>query len=187
MTTTNSFEPIRLTADTISATCNALSELAWYVAEGRKLPSDKAHSEEMLQTLGKAFKELWRIDPESRQSKRFPITASEVAAIDDRTRYLKLSVSDRIRKLNTLFTVFAETAASFSGAYQPARIMDMNAVEGKDLDSPAEMTEVDSTLDAFRDELQKLTSDLTELSALGLPCSTGQQSHESCAKPHGAS
>lgn len=66
MTTPNPFEPIRLTADTISATCNALSELAWSVAEGRKLPSDKAHSEEMLQTLGKAFKELWRIDAESK-------------------------------------------------------------------------------------------------------------------------
>ena len=85
MTTTKSFEPIRLTADTISATCDALSELAWYVAEGRKLPSDKAHSEELLQTLGKAFESLWRMDSENKQPdvlpRRLPMTASEVAAM----------------------------------------------------------------------------------------------------------
>lgn len=102
-------------------------------------------------------------------------------------RYLKLSLVDRIKHLESKMSLFADLAVSCSGAYQPVRIMDMNAVEGRSIYESVDIANVEASAADLIDAIQKIMTDLTQLSELCPPYSTGQQSHESCAKPHGAS
>ena len=101
---------------------------------------------------------------------------------DSIKRYLKLSAADRIKHLESKASLFTDLAISCSGARQPARIMDMNAVEGKAIYEHVGIAVVEAAAADLIDEVQKIMNELRQISELRLPCSTEQQSRESVAK-----
>lgn len=75
-------------------------------------------------------------------------------------RYLKLSLADRIKHLESKMSLFADLAVSCSGAHQPARIMDMNAVEGRSIYEPVDIASVEASAADLMDAIQKVMADL---------------------------
>jgi len=75
-------------------------------------------------------------------------------------RYLKLSLVDRIKHLESKMSLFADLAVSCSGAHQPARIMDMNAVEGRSIYEPVDIASVEASAADLMDAIQKVMADL---------------------------